>query len=259
MLIFIIGFQQAFSQDSCKIFFDEANTFYYEGKKDASILSFKKSFETCADSSQLYGKSIFNIASIYREENELNKAKKYFNKILKLDLNEQDPSGKAGMMSDPYANYKYNSCMRLYGIHLQEKDYDSCLYYLNLADTVYQYLDWSGTDIAIKKSKLKDEIGYTYGMKGDIKKSFELLIKKTEHQYRNSRSSIYFMEVLINFFGKNNFKNEFDLKFKKMKYPFLNLFDYEINIENFISKKDFKSKKQRKLLKEQIYNRLEIL
>ena len=244
-------------QSECKKHFDKAFEFYEKGMIDSCISAFNSAYKICPDSSDLKGKSIFNTAKLYKTYKP-DSSKKYYQIILQSNLNDRDPSGNEGLMADPYANYKYKSCIGLYHIFLNEKEYDSCLVYLNLANSVYRYQDWSQTDINIKQTILDTEIAYVTGMKGEIDKSYKLFKVNMEKDLRGFKSQTFFMEVLINKYGKNEFTKELNKQSKKINFPYLTLYGYKINLKSITYDDSVKDDKKRTEMVNEIKRRLKI-
>lgn len=247
----------SFGQTECKEYFDQAFEYYEKGIIDSCISAFNDAYKTCPDSTDLKGKSIFNIAKLYKTYKP-DSSKKYYKIILQSNLNDRDPSGNEGLMEDPYANYKYKSCIGLYHIFLKEKQYDSCLLYLNLANSVHKYQDWSQTDINIKQTSLDQEIAYVTGMKGDIDKSYKMFKRTMDQDMRGFKSQTFFMEVLINKYGKAEFLKELNSQSKKINFPYLTLYGYKISLNTIITEKRFKDDKSRTEMILYIKRRLKI-
>ncbi|WP_459212032.1 hypothetical protein [Aquimarina rhabdastrellae] len=82
--------------------------------------------------SELYHKTLYNLAHISSlldyEEEEI----KYLEMILSSNANDRENSGRSGIMANPYANFKNEASKRLTEIYIKKRDYKSALEYKKL-------------------------------------------------------------------------------------------------------------------------------
>lgn len=139
--------------------FSKAWDLYGKEKYDSSLMLYQTIYKSRDGDQTLIAKSFYNMGDIYMVKKDYKKAKEVFMAILDSDYDEMDSGGKGdGLMSEPYALYKNNSCKNLAEIALEEKKYKDALYYTKLSDYEYPYRHFCGNEY-----KANDiHIAYTY-------------------------------------------------------------------------------------------------
>ncbi len=172
--------------------------------------------------SELYHKALYNLAKIssqieYYEDDEV----KYLNMILSSDANDKENSGRNGLMSNPYANFKNEASNRLTEIYINKKDFKKALEYAEL-NKKYPYQHFCGNAIEADEIYKRETYGRIYYGLGDTKKALSFLLPKIFENGFASNSSL--VELT------------YDILLKEFKFPFLKK-EFEKSIQNFYSKK----------------------
>lgn len=194
-------------------YFDEGIQFV-EDEDQASAL---KAFQYIVDNNpknRLFPRALYNTGIINSQMGNTGKAISIFEKILKSNVNDMEPSG-GGIMDDPYAGYKHNSSSMLSSIYSDIKMYDSALYYLTMSDTLYPYQHFCGNEYAADDVNKALRYGYLYLQKGDTAKAIESLMGGAFRDGLTDNSEVMekLKEILSN---KKNVAKEFEASLDKI-------------------------------------------
>lgn len=77
--------------------------------------------------SKVYHKSLYNLAYISSLEDDEDNEIKYLKMILESNANDKENSGRSGIMSNPYANFKNHASKRLTAIYLAKGEFKTAL------------------------------------------------------------------------------------------------------------------------------------
>lgn len=214
--------------------FDKIMDIYYKKNYDSTIVKFQK-FIKDFPNSKLTGRAKYNIAYIYRETEQNDKAISSFKEILNTKLNEKDDYG--GIM-EQFALYKHRSSAILADIFIEKKDYQTALEFNKKADKKYPYKHFHNREIVDNKVYLSANYSKIYRGLGNYKKSLKYVLPYTFYG-RNyivddiilSLESMYSKEQIItelNHARKN-------LILKKKNYAIIQLFGKKLKVyENLL-------------------------
>lgn len=96
---------------------------------------------------EIFPRAYYNIGYIYFKNKDHANAIKVFKNILNGNFNDLESSGRPGIMSNPFANYKNDAASYLSEIYESRAVYDSALFYLIQSDTVYTYKHFCGNEL----------------------------------------------------------------------------------------------------------------
>ena len=172
--------------------------------------------------SKLYHKALYNLAQIssqieYYEDEEI----KYLNLILSSDANDKENSGRSGLMSNPYANFKNEASKRLTEIYIEKEDFKKALEYAEL-NKKYPYQHFCGNAIEADEIYNAETYGRIYYGLGNTKKALDFLLPKIFENGFASNSSL--VELT------------YSILLKEFKLPYLKN-EFSKSIQNFYSKK----------------------
>jgi tetratricopeptide (TPR) repeat protein len=179
LLILIISFFSltTFSQKKAQKQFDNAVELYHAEQYDSALFLFTTVYNNGWVNTTLTAKAYYNMGDIYMIKKNIKKAKEIFRGILDSDFDEMDRGGRgSGLMAEPYALYKNNSCNILAEIALDEKDYKNALRYTEMADKEYPYRHFCGNAFAENDIYMATMYAKCYAGLHDINKAIETLI-----------------------------------------------------------------------------------
>lgn len=174
--------------------FDQAMEYYRDKEYDSALLIFEKINKKGRGGESLVAKSYYNIGHIYMLKEDYPNAKLIFEAILDGGYNEMDKGGRGeGIMAEPYALYKNNSCKNLAEIALMEKKYTSALDYTRLFDEVYPYQHFCGNEYAANDIYVAYTYARCYDGLGKTKKAIEVLLPQV--MYNGLAGNQYLVEL----------------------------------------------------------------
>ncbi len=144
---------------------------------DQALATYQSIIINSAPNSTPYAKAVYNSGWVYLLANKIDSAKKIFQEILISQFNEMDKGGKGGgIMGDPYALYKHNSCENLARIEMENKNFKEALKYIKLFDKKYPYKHFCGNELksySIFRAQMYAEV--YLGLKDSVKALDHLL------------------------------------------------------------------------------------
>lgn len=157
--------------------FEYANKLYKQENYDSALYLFAAIYNKGIGNPALIAKSYYNIGIIYLDKKDTVDAKKIFKDILSSDFDDQDRGGTGdGLMAEPYALYKNNSCKILAMMALQEKDFKSALSYTEMADKDYPYRHFCGNEYAANDIYMASMYAKCYAGLQDINRAIQTLM-----------------------------------------------------------------------------------
>lgn len=194
----------------------------YEKKEDILDFAFEQ-FEKVINNypnSELYHKSLYNLAHISSfmgyEKNEV----KYLEMILKSDANDRKDSARSDLMINTYANFKHEANNRLIEIYINKGEFDTALKYIK-NNKKYPLQHFCGNAFAEDEIYNAKQYARIYIGLGYNEKALSYLLPHIFNDGLASNSSL--VELTINFL-KDNYPEE------KLKV------DFENSIKNIYSK-----------------------
>ncbi len=145
LLLAFICSPNSFGQKMPEDYFDEGVE-ATENNNDSTALADFYYIVNNHPKNEIFPRAYYNIGYIYYKKEDHTNAIKVLRNILKGNFNDMEPSGRAGIMSDPYANYKHNAASLLSEIYESRAAYDTALFYLAQSDTVYKYEHFCGNE-----------------------------------------------------------------------------------------------------------------
>lgn len=155
--------------------FDQAMDIYYKKEYDSAVVKFQN-FIRNFPNSELIGRAKYNIAYIYRETDQNDKAIPAFKEILNSRLNEKDAFG--GIM-EQYTLYKHRSSSILAEIYIEKEDFQTALEYNKKADKKYPYKHFHRREVVDNEVYLSNNYSKIYRGLGDNKKSLKYILPYT--------------------------------------------------------------------------------
>lgn len=212
-----------------QIEFDNIMDIYYTEEYDSAVVRFQD-FINDFPKSDLIGRAKYNIAYIYRETKQNEKAIAAFKEILNTKLKEKDAYG--GIM-EQFALYKHRSSSILTDIFLEKKDYQTALEYNKKADKKHTYKHFHNREVIDSKVHISANYSKIYRGLGDYKKSLNYVLPYTFYG-RNyivddiiaSLDSLYTNEQIVSQLTKAK-KN---LILKKKNYAQIELFGKKLKV-----------------------------
>lgn len=229
LLIFALNIQFAYSQKSECELFNEGIEYYQQEKLDSAIMLWRNVVEAYPDTSICYSKSFNNIPIVYGNMGETALAKEWYEKVLASTLNDRDEGEN---IMEPYANYKYWSCLRMADLFKKENNLDESFRYVKLAETKFPYQTFSATSF---EKRAVSEAFYKAGLhaqNGDNKEELFTLLEKILDRdvfFRMPNAASFtnldFYAGLVKevlpmieeqYYDYSNFKKEFSAAIKKL-------------------------------------------
>ncbi len=125
--------------------------------------------------SELYHKSLYNLAHISSllnyEEDEI----KYLEMILSANVNDRENSGRSGIMSNPYTNFKNEASKKLTEIYINKRNYKTALEYKKLNEK-YPLQHFCGNAFAADEIYNAKQYAKIYNGIGKNKKALSYLL-----------------------------------------------------------------------------------
>lgn len=154
--------------------------------------------------SELYHKTLYNLAHISSlleyEEDEI----KYLEMILNSNANDRENSGRSGIMANPYANFKNEASNKLTEIYIKKGEFETALEYKKINDK-YPLQHFCGNAFAADEIYNAKQYAKIYIGLGDNEKALGYLLPHIFNNGLASNSSL--VELTINFL-KNNYSQE---------------------------------------------------
>ncbi len=186
---------------------------------DFALEQFEKVIEEYPNS-KLYHKSLYNLAHINAlmdyEEGEI----KYLKMMLSSNANDKESSGRSGIMSNPYANFKNEASNRLTELYIKKGDYTTALTYKKLNEK-YPLQHFCGNAFAADELYSAKQYAKIYLGMGEKEKALDYLLPHIFDNGLASNSSLVDLTVEI-------LKKNFDQSFTKA--------DFEKSISDIHSK-----------------------
>ncbi|MGE5944882.1 MAG: tetratricopeptide repeat protein [Flavobacteriales bacterium] len=209
--------------------FEKIMDVYYKKEFDSAVVKFQN-FIKDFPNSELTGRAKYNIAYIYRETKQNDKAIFAFKEILNSQLNEKDAFG--GIM-EQYALYKHRSSAILADIYIEKKEYQTALEYNMKADKKYPYKHFHSRELIDNKVQISANYAKIYRGFDKFQKSLQYVLPYAFYD-RNyiiediitSLDSLYSKEQIIT--ELNKAKN--NLILKKKNYALVELFGMKLKI-----------------------------
>ncbi len=261
VLISLAGFAQKPQE-----LFDQAMDHYRDEEYDSALLIFEKIYKKGRGDESLIAKAFYNMGHIYMLKEDHQKAKEVFESLLDGNYDEKDKGGRGeGIMAEPYALYKNNSCKNLAEIAISEKQYARALNYTELFDKVYPYQHFCGNEYAANDIY----VAYTYARCYDgldkTKKAIETLLPQV--MYNGLAGNHYLVELADSLIRKQYSAAEIckeladaTLKISKKKreingrqYDYYSTFFFDTEIEIFGYAENWKETRSLKLKDLELY------
>jgi len=167
LFFFFISFTDLYGQKMPDDYFDEGVE-ASKNNNDSLALADYYYIVNNHPKNEIFPRAYYNIGYTYYKTQDYTNAVKIFRNILKGEFNDLEPSGRPGIMSNPYANYKHNAASLLSKIYENRALYDTALFYLFQADTLYTYEHFCGNEqmanriyTAVKYANLYEHLNQT--------------------------------------------------------------------------------------------------
>ncbi len=171
--------------------------------------------------SKLYPKSLYNLAHINSLMNYEVSEIKYLKMILSSSANDKENSGRNGIMSNPYANFKNEASKRLTEIHIKKGDYKTALEY-KIINEKYPLQHFCGNAYASENIYNSKQYANIYIGLGNTKKALSYLLPNIFNDGLAKNSDL--IDLTIKTLENNH------------KKPFLKT-NFENSLNKFYSKK----------------------
>jgi hypothetical protein len=248
----------------------------YEKKEDILDFAFEQFEKVINDypNSELYHKSLYNLAHISSlmdyEEDEI----KYLKMILQSDANDRENSGRSGIMANPYTNFKNEASNRLTEIYINNGEFETALEYKKINEK-YPLQHYCGNAFAEDEIYNAKQYAKIYIGLGDNDKALSYLLPHIFNNELANNSSLvelttnflkenYSQEKLITDF-ENSTKNIYSKVEKNKDYEWTNYyiryFESEIKIPSWTislesDNEKYKSELEKTIKESEFYRRL---
>lgn len=145
-ILFLFCAHRVGAQKMPSDYFDEGLKFANEEKYEQSIAAFRYIVDHYPHYEH-YEEAFYNLGYVCYKSGKNDSAILIFRQILQSDFNEKKEIG-GDIMSDPYANFRHRASLQISSIYFEQEQFDSCLHYFALSDTVYPYLHFCGNELA---------------------------------------------------------------------------------------------------------------
>lgn len=206
------GFGQKKFNALMESLFEKANELYEDSSYDQAVQVYEKIINLADPGSTESGKAMFNSGYVYLLQGKIKQAKKTFLDILDEDLNEMDRGGRgSGLMGEPYALYKHNSCEALADMELNAGNFESALEYIELFDKVYPYHHFCGNEWAAYDIFKADMYAKTYCGLKDTTEALQKLLPNIFNSGLASNEALvkYTISILLQQYERSFLINSF--------------------------------------------------
>jgi len=196
--------------------------------------------------SELYHKSLYNLAHINSLMDYEKEEIKYLKKILNSDANDKENSGRSGLMTNPYANFKNQASKRLSEIYIKKGEYETALKYKKV-NKKYPLQHFCGNAFAADEIYNAKQYAKIYNGIGENNKALNYLLPNIFNNGLASNSELVDLtiETLKKNFDETLIKKEFENSINEL-YPktekkkddewtnyYIKYFDTEIEIPSW--------------------------
>jgi len=193
----------SFSQPVSELF-KQAREYYRDEEYDSALFLYGKIYRQGKDGDPLLSKAYYNMADTYMQMEEYEKAKAIFEDILLGDFDEMEAGGRGeGIMAEPYALYKNNSCKRLGEIALNQREYNAALRYTQRFDKEYPYQHFCGNEIMANAIYVAYSYGRCYEGLGKRQKAIDIILPQA--QYTGYSDNGYLVDFLTDSLIKKHY------------------------------------------------------
>lgn len=147
------------------------------------------------------------------------KAKLYFEQVLKSNANDKEKGGAgSGIMGEPYANYKNRAARELAKIYIEEQNFDKALEYLALTKQ-YTYQHFCGNAYAEEKITMRLLYAKCYVGLNQTDKAIQILVPNLlENGLADNTKVVNFIfDLLSSRYKIEELKNEYKQSFRNVK------------------------------------------
>lgn len=202
---------------------------YYKMEYDSAVMKFQN-FIKNFPKSELIGRAKYNIAYIYRETVQNEKAILAFKEILRTKVNEKDVYG--GIM-EQFTLYKHRSSAILTEIYLEKKDYKNALYYNKKSEKKYPYKHFHNRELIDSKVHISAKYSKIYRGLGEHAESLKYVLPYTFYGRNYITDDI--ISSLDSLYSKEYIKAELieakkSLVIKKKGYALIVLFGKKLKV-----------------------------
>lgn len=214
MMIAFLGNTQKMPSD----YFEEAEAFFDARLYKKAIAGYLYIVNHHPRNS-FYQNALNNLAYAYWSSGDTTKAISLFQTILSGNFNDKRPV-ITDIMASPFTNYKHYASMSLYEINNDRKQYDSALYYLNLANTGSPYEHFCGNAQDSKSIYMALRYAELFEQLKDTVNTEKALLDAI---FLESEGNGEVLDRLQDIYKKSGLKNldiEFDLAVDSLQYTF---------------------------------------
>ncbi|HCA41725.1 MAG TPA: hypothetical protein DEP28_00575 [Bacteroidetes bacterium] len=212
LLIFSLTYGFVFAQKMPSDYFDEAiyATSVNDNKK--AIYDFKYIVDNFPEN-ELFSLAYFNLAELYFVEKQYDSAITIYKNILNNDFNDTTLI-KADIMSIPFANFTYKSCLRLSSYYLMNNEFEKALDYLNLTTTDHKPLSDCANCAAGFEIDYALNAADIYLQMNKKLNAIQVLLKSYNNAFGSFNSQVEVLKEI--FLTEKNVKNKLDQALKKV-------------------------------------------
>lgn len=224
--------------------------------------------------SELYHKSLYNLAHISSllgyEEDEI----KYLEMILNGNTNDKEKSGRSGIMSNPYTNFKNEASKRLTEIYINKREYKTALEYKKLNEK-HSLQHFCGNAFAADEIYNAKQYAKIYNGIGEKKKALNYLLPHIFNNGLANNSGLIDLtiESLKKNFDQSLIKKDFEKSISEIYSKiekdgkdewtnyFIKYYDIEIGVPSWTlsfenDSKKIKSELQKSIRESEFYKKL---
>ncbi len=218
LVLFVFGIlcSTGFSQKMPSDYFSEAVDYFQTEDYVKAAESFKYIVDSCPKYSD-YVRAEYNLGLSYLRLKNYSGSAAVLKRMLSRNIEETVEDG-GDIMSNPYSNYANSCAMLLSGLYYEKQDYDSSLYYLELADKKYVYQHFCGTEIREERIAMNVRFADLYFKLNRASEAEKMLLQQAFLQESHAESSLALLKEYYKENGnKKKLLKEAQQAFKKME------------------------------------------
>lgn len=195
----------SFAQKMPEDWLEEGNDYYHEKKYDDALRCYKFIVDN-HPRNEIFPMACYNIGKVYAAKKNYDSAIITYSRILESSFNDSLLVGGSSIMSNPYANFSFYSCIDIAELCYKMREYEKSLGYFTMADTSKLLVSYCGNEIAEYNNYLSFNRAKCYLKLDEQNAAIKILTGKILDDGMASNKEI--IELLIQTLDKNYSRNE---------------------------------------------------
>ena len=226
-----ISYSQKKADSADLILFERAIDHYNNKNLDSALAIWSNIVDTkIGQESDIYANAFFNIGVVYMQQNEKEKAKALYKRILTADVRDGDETGQ---LMEPHTNYKHKAAMSLARLYYQDSNFKESLHWIGKADSVYRYWGFEGsaTNVSKKQASL---LSWKVHLLEKLNRKEEAIHEIIQELLYSNNLENFFSEeeeILLTMIDKPVFKAELDKSIDELKIESIDNNTWSANIK----------------------------